>query len=65
MKSVGSVGFNSTSHFEGEEDDTKLAIIDDKLFTDSTDVDVLIEGKKWIDIIALTLSLRELPYCQL
>ncbi|XP_035715549.1 choline dehydrogenase, mitochondrial-like [Folsomia candida] len=46
MKSVGSVGFNSTSHFEGEEDDTKLAIIDDKLFTDSTDVDVLIEGIK-------------------
>lgn len=45
MKSSGEIGFNTTAYRNGERDDLQLALIDFRLFSDSSDVDALIEGK--------------------
>lgn len=45
MKSSGEIGFNTTAYLNGDRDDLKLALIDFRLFSDSSDVDALIEGK--------------------
>lgn len=44
MKSSGEIGFNTTAYRNGERDDLQLALIDFRLFSDSSDVDALIEG---------------------
>lgn len=44
LKSIGEIRLNTTAFVEGETDDTKLALIDHRLFTEKTDADVLIEG---------------------
>lgn len=44
MKSVGSIGFNTTAYLNGDRDDLKLALIDFRLFSEPSDAEVLLEG---------------------
>jgi hypothetical protein len=44
LKSVGEIGLNATAFLEGEEDDTKLALVDHRLFSEESDVEALIDG---------------------
>lgn len=44
-ESVGEIGFNSTNYANGERSDVNLALIDFKLFTVLSDMEVMIEGK--------------------
>lgn len=44
MKSSGAVELNITAYLNGFRDDLHLALIDHRAFSDSSDVDVLIEG---------------------
>ncbi|KAG4075742.1 hypothetical protein HA402_003568 [Bradysia odoriphaga] len=44
MKSSGEIGFNTTAYLNGDRDDLRLALIDSRLFSDTSDADVLIEG---------------------
>lgn len=46
-KSIGSVTLNTTAYLDGERNDTKLAIVDHLTSFDSSDIDVLVEGKKY------------------
>lgn len=46
MKSSGEIGFNTTAYLNGDRDDSKLALIDFRLFSDATDAEVLIEGTR-------------------
>lgn len=46
MKSSGEIGFNTTAYLNGERDDLKLALIDHRLFSETSDAEVLIEGAK-------------------
>ncbi|OXA37831.1 glucose dehydrogenase [FAD, quinone] [Folsomia candida] len=45
-ESVGEIGFNSTNYANGERSDVNLALIDFKLFTVLSDMEVMIEGIK-------------------
>lgn len=44
MKSSGEIGFNTTAYLNGDRNDLKLALIDSRIFSDPSDVQVLIEG---------------------
>lgn len=44
MKSVGEIGFNTTAYLNGDRDDTKLALMDFRLFSEPSDVQTIIEG---------------------
>jgi hypothetical protein len=44
LKSVGEIGLNVTAFLEGEEDDTKLALVDHRLFSEESDVEALVDG---------------------
>jgi len=44
-KSTGNITINSTEYKNGSMDDTKLAIVDFNMFGNSSDADVLVEGK--------------------
>lgn len=46
MKSVGEIGFNITAYRNGDRSDTKLALIDFRLFSEPSDVDAIVEGEK-------------------
>lgn len=51
LESVGEIGLNTTAYLEGERDDTKLALIDHRLFTKQHDMDSMLAGTykhKWI-----------------
>lgn len=58
-KSVGNIGFNATAFRAGDRNDTKLAIIDHKFYSEPSDMDVLVEGEKWNEIEEI---LRILPF---
>jgi len=55
-KSTGNITINSTEYKTGNMDDTKLAIVDFNMFGNSSDVDVLVEGKCF-KILKLQLGL--------
>lgn len=48
MKSAGEIGFNTTAYLSGDRNDLKLALIDFRLFSEASDAEVLIEGKRKI-----------------
>jgi hypothetical protein len=45
-KSSGTISLNTTAYLNGETDYPKLALIDNKLWSDPSDVTVLIEGER-------------------
>lgn len=57
QKSVGKISFNTTAYLNGIQNDTQLALIDNKFYSEKSDVLTLIEGRYFcICRLQLTLS---------
>lgn len=54
-KSVGEIRFDSEAWARGERDDTKLALIDWKLFSVESDFQAVIDGNKMMDLLKIEI----------